>query len=160
MNLTLSTTFCTAISDIKPDVLSTDTHGVNHVNFTLLDLSGYTFAPRYANVGSVIDDLFSMQNEQLVLKTLTDIATIESQWDVVQWTMVSLQRKTTTQAALVRKLSGCSKDHPLLKAITEYYRLVKALYILNYMGDEKLRKHVQRALNKGEAYHQLRRAIA
>jgi hypothetical protein len=28
------------------------------------------------------------------------------------------------------------------------------------MGDEKLRKHVQRALNRGEAYHQLRRAIA
>ena len=28
------------------------------------------------------------------------------------------------------------------------------------MGDEKLRKYVQRALNRGEAYHQLRRAIA
>jgi TnpA family transposase len=47
-----------------------------------------------------------------------------------------------------------------LKATTEYNRLVKALYILNYMGDEELSKHVQRALNRGEAYHQLRRAIA
>lgn len=147
-------------SDIKPDILSTDTHGVNHVNFALLDLSGYTFAPRYANVGGVIDDLFNMQNEQLALKTPIDIAVIESQWDVVQRIMISLQRKTTTQAALVRKLSGYPKDHPLLKAITEYNRLVKALYILNYMGDEKLRKYVQRALNRGEAYHQLRRAIA
>jgi TnpA family transposase len=147
-------------SDIKPDILSTDTHGVNHVNFSLLDLSGYTFAPRYANVGGVIDDLFNMQNEQLALKTPIDIAVIESQWDVVQRIMISLQRKTTTQAALVRKLSGYPKDHPLLKAITEYNRLVKALYILNYMGDEKLRKYVQRALNRGEAYHQLRRAIA
>ncbi|WP_407257850.1 Tn3 family transposase [Klebsiella pneumoniae] len=35
-------------SDIIPDVLSTDTHGVNHVNFALLDLFGYQFAPRYA----------------------------------------------------------------------------------------------------------------
>ncbi|SLW89775.1 transposase [Klebsiella pneumoniae] len=32
-------------SDIIPDVLSTDTHGVNHVNFALLDLFGYQFAP-------------------------------------------------------------------------------------------------------------------
>ncbi|WP_220755950.1 Tn3-like element IS3000 family transposase, partial [Citrobacter braakii] len=30
-------------SDIIPDVLSTDTHGVNHVNFALLDLFGYQF---------------------------------------------------------------------------------------------------------------------
>ncbi len=37
-------------SDIIPDVLSTDTHGVNHVNFALLDLFGYQFAPRYAGL--------------------------------------------------------------------------------------------------------------
>jgi len=57
------------------------THGVNHVNFALLDLFGYQFAPRYARVGKVIDDA-------------------------------------------------------------------------------DLRNHVQRALNRGEAYHQLRRAIS
>ena len=37
-------------SEIIPDVLSTDTHGVNHVNFALLDLFGYNFAPRYAQL--------------------------------------------------------------------------------------------------------------
>lgn len=40
-------------SEIKPDILSTDTHGVNHVNFALLDLFGYTFAPRYARFSHV-----------------------------------------------------------------------------------------------------------
>ncbi len=43
-------------SEIKPDVLSTDTHGANHVNFALLDLFGYTFAPRYAQFSRVIED--------------------------------------------------------------------------------------------------------
>ena len=42
-------------SNIKPDVLSTDTHGVNHVNFALLDLFGYSFAPRYAKFTTVIE---------------------------------------------------------------------------------------------------------
>ncbi len=37
-------------SEIVPDVLSTDNHGVNHVNFALLDLFGYNFAPRYARM--------------------------------------------------------------------------------------------------------------
>ncbi len=64
-------------SEIKPDVLSTDTHGVNHVNFALLDLCGYSFAPRYAQFSSVINDLFDVtESEQgstiLALKKLSE----------------------------------------------------------------------------------------
>ena len=51
-------------SEIKPDVLSTDTHGVNHVNFALLDLCGYSFAPRYAQFSSVINDLFDVTENE------------------------------------------------------------------------------------------------
>ncbi len=51
-------------SDIIPDVLSTDTHGVNHVNFALLDLFGYQFAPRYARVGKVINDMFDVKEDK------------------------------------------------------------------------------------------------
>ena len=65
-----------------------------------------------------------------------------------------------TQAMLVRKLSSYDEQHPLLKALTEYNRLIKAQYLLDYMNDANLRHYVQRALNRGEAYHQLPRAIS
>jgi len=65
-----------------------------------------------------------------------------------------------TQATLVRKLSGYSKNHPLLMALTEYNRMIKAMYLLDYIDDANLRRYVQRSLNRGEAYHQLRRAIS
>ncbi len=38
--------------------------------------------------------------------------------------------------------------------------MLKAMYLLDYIDDASLRSYVQRALNRGEAYHQLRRAIA
>jgi len=38
--------------------------------------------------------------------------------------------------------------------------MLKAMYLLDYIDDASLRGYVQRALNRGEAYHQLRRAIA
>lgn len=38
--------------------------------------------------------------------------------------------------------------------------MIKAMYILEYIDDASLRSYVQRALNRGEAYHQLRRAVA
>ena len=68
--------------------------------------------------------------------------------------------KSTTQAAIVRKLSTYGKNNELLQALTEYDRLIKALYILEYIDDKSLRSYVQKALNRGEAYHQLRRAVA
>ncbi|MDF4609408.1 Tn3 family transposase, partial [Vibrio parahaemolyticus] len=44
-------------SDIDPKTLATDTHGVNNVNFAILDLFGYQFAPRYAKFKNVFHDL-------------------------------------------------------------------------------------------------------
>mgnify|MGYP000105364373 CR=1 FL=1 len=38
--------------------------------------------------------------------------------------------------------------------------MIKSMYLLDYIDDASLRNYVQRALNRGEAYHQLRRAIA
>ncbi|MBU3071730.1 Tn3 family transposase, partial [Aestuariicella sp. G3-2] len=152
-------------SEIIPDVLSTDTHGVNHVNFALLDLFDYSFAPRYAQVGKVINEMFDVKEDknqrvQLCLKKPINIKRITQHWDTVQRIAISLNERKTTQATLVRKLSGYKKNHPLLEALTEYNRMVKANYLLNYIDDASLRNYVQRALNRGEAYHQLRRAIS
>ena len=152
-------------SNIKPDVLSTDSHGVNHVNFALLDLFGYSFAPRYAKFTTVIESMFHVREDteggvRMSLKTPIKTDLIIEQWDIIQRIVISLQEKTTTQATLIRKLSGYAKNHPLLQALTEYNRMVKAVYLLDYIDDESLRGHVQRALNRGEAYHQLRRAVA
>jgi len=152
-------------TEIIPDIVSTDTHGVNHVNFALLDLFGYQFAPRYAKVGTVIEKMFNITTDkddriQLSLKKPINTKRIMEHWDTIQRIAVSLAQRKTDQATLVRKLSGYKSNHPLLEAFTEYNRLVKARYLLSYIDDPDLRSHVQKALNRGEAYHQLRRAIS
>lgn len=38
--------------------------------------------------------------------------------------------------------------------------ICRTLYILNFIDDVDLRKSVQKALNRGEAYHRFRRAVA
>ncbi len=57
-------------------------------------------------------------------------------------------------------LFGATRSLGLLLALSEYNRMIKAMYLLDYIDDQSLRTYVQRALNRGEAYHQLRRAIA
>jgi len=147
------------------DRLSTDTHGVNQVNFAILDLFGYTFAPRYAQVSGVINEMLNVdedkhQHVKLSLKRAIDTNVIIAHWDLIQRIAVSLNEGEITQATLIRKLSTYKKNHPLLEALTEYNRLVKANYLLSYIDDANLRSYVQRALKRGEAYHQLRRAVS
>ncbi len=153
-------------SSIQPQVLSSDTHGVNQVNFALLDLFGYTFAPRYAKFKTVFNDLFAMEVNGsegelcLALKKPINRKLIIEEWNAIQRIICSLSRKTVTQSTLVKKLSNFSKSNRTLAALKEYDRLVKASYLLNYVDNQDLRRFVQQVLNKGEAYHQLRRKVA
>ncbi len=116
-------------------------------------------------VGKVINDMFDVKEDkehriQLCLKKPINTHRIAQHWDTIQRIAVSLKQRKTTQATLVRKLSEYKRNHPLLEALTEYNRLVKANYLLCYIDDASLRNYVQRALNRGEAYHQLRRAVS
>jgi TnpA family transposase len=147
-------------SSIQPNTLSTDNHGTNNVNFAILDFFGYAFAPRYAKMKRVFSDLFEVfEDDGGYIKLKTDInhKLIAEQWDEIQHIICSLSRKTTTQSIVIRKLSnGKSRT---LAALHEYDRLIKCIYALEYVDNSTLRHYVQQALNRGEAYHQLKRAI-
>jgi Tn3 transposase DDE domain len=41
-----------------------------------------------------------------------------------------------------------------------YDHIIGSLYLLDYIDSPPLRRNVQRALNRGENYHQLRRAVS
>ena len=46
------------------------------------------------------------------------------------------------------------------KALWELDSICRTLYILDFIDDVDLRQAVQKALNRGEAYHRFRRAVA
>ncbi|WP_438863092.1 Tn3 family transposase [Neptunicella sp.] len=150
-------------SDIQPKTLTTDTHGVNNVNFAILDLFGYQFAPRYAKFKNAFNDMFEVEfGDKLTLQLKKPINTglIKREWVNIQWIICSLSRKTATQSTIIKKLSNNKKNSRTLAALHEYDRLIKCQYMLDYVDSKTLRQFVQQALNRGEAYHQLRRAIA
>src|SRR5699024_12191490 len=50
-------------TDIQPKIHSTDTHGTNEVNFSILHFFGYQFAPRYKDIyGTVSRSLYGFQH--------------------------------------------------------------------------------------------------
>ena len=147
-------------TDIQPNTLSTDTHGTNNVNFAILDFFGYTFAPRYAKMKKIFFNLFEVSEEdggRIQLIKEINHKLIAEEWDEIQRIVCSLSRKTTTQSTIIGKLSNGKSR--ILSALQEYDRLIKSIYVLEYVDNSTLRHYVQQALNRGEAYHQLKRAI-
>ncbi|WP_165745001.1 Tn3 family transposase [Pseudoalteromonas sp. Z9A6] len=68
-----------------------------------------------------------------------------------------LQIKVPWQVKYVDVGSWCYTKR--MSALHEYDRLIKSIYVLEYVDNSTLRHYVQQALNRGEAYHQLKRAI-
>jgi len=154
-------------SDIKPDRHSTDTHGTNQVNFWILHAFGYAFAPRYRDLHKKMDGLIgfthpSQYPEDFLMKPSRKAfeELIITEWPNIQRIMASLAQKDTTQATIIRKLSSYARQNQTKKALWELDNICRSLYILDFIDDVSLRQSVQKALNRGEAYHRFRRAVA
>jgi TnpA family transposase len=153
-------------SELNPDIISVDMAGTNQVNFALLETFGRTWAPRYTNLNKKESTLLGFReineypeemlikpakkvNEELILKEEANLKRI----------FASMALKKTTQSTIVRKLSSYAKRNRTKKALWELDHIYMSLYLLEYIDNPSLRRNVQRALNRGESYHQLQRAI-
>ena len=154
-------------SDIKPERHSTDTHGTNQANFWTLRVYGYGFAPRYRDLYKkamtlVGFDSPSSYGDEMLIRPSRKVSEelIIKEWPNILRIMASLAQKDVTQATIVRKLSSYLRQNQTKRALWELEDICRTLYILDFIDDVDLRQAVQKALNRGEAYHRFRRAVA
>ncbi|NJO84322.1 MAG: Tn3 family transposase [Blastochloris sp.] len=152
---------------VQPAIHSTDTHGTNELNFALLHVFGYQFAPRYRQIQKKIrTSLCGFQHPKQYAELLLrptrklNIELIISEWDNLLRLFASLALKTTHQSIIVRKLSSYGPQNRTKRALLEFDSIFRSLHLLEFVDSPPLRQNVQRALNRGENYHQLRKAIA
>jgi hypothetical protein len=70
---------------------------------------------------------------------------------------VSLKNRVAPPEIVVERLAYIAPADRLAKALTAYGRIIKTIYILRYIQDEKIRRVVQLQLNRGETRHSLTR---
>lgn len=146
--------------------LSGDGHSINQLNFALLDFVDKQFAPHFKHINRKADALcgFSplVKYKDLLIKPKQQVnkKSIKSEWDNVQRIMASLLFGETSQHLIVGKLSSHKRKNKTKEALWEYDRIIMSIYMLKFIDDPVIQRNVRRALNRGEAYHKLRRAIA
>ncbi len=147
----------THLAEEPPDELHADTQGQSAPVFGLAYLLGVRLLPRIRNWGDLtfhrpepearyrhIDPLFG---------EAIDWDLLETHWpDLLQVTL-SIQAGRMLPSTLLRKLGTHSRKSRLYQAFRELGRVVRTVFLLEYISSLELREQIQGATNKVEAYH-------
>jgi len=153
-------------SDIDVKWLSGDGHSINQVNFALLDFIDKQFAPHFKRIYRKSTNICGFKPlgkyKKLLIKPQfkVDRRKLKREWDNIQRIVASLLLGDTTQHSIIRKLSSHKRKNKTKDALWEYDRILMSIYLLKFIDNSMIQLNVRRALNRGEAYHKLRRAIA
>jgi TnpA family transposase len=85
-----------------------------------------------------------------LFKGTVNLELIHEQWEPLIRVAVSLKNRIVPADVIVKRLVNASPADRLSKALTELGRLVKTVYILQYIQDEQLRRTIGTQLNRGE----------
>ena len=142
----------------------TDTGGFSDQVFAACSILGYAFAPRIRDLPDKRIYAFDPKGAPKALQPLiarrvrTDL--IERNWPDILRLAASMSLGTVVPSEILRKLASYPRQNELAEALREVGRVERSLFMLRWVADPDLQRRAQTGLNKGEAHHALKRAIA
>ncbi|MEN0048101.1 MAG: Tn3 family transposase [Bacteroidota bacterium] len=144
---------------------STDTHGYTEAVFGLMDLFGFGFAPRIAKLYKqhlyAFEKIETYRNKgySILPDGYINTELIEENWDAILRLLVSIKLKYCTASQIFKRLNSYSRQHPVYRAVKEYGKIIKTIYVLRYINSVKLRQAIQQQLNIVELSNRFSSAI-
>jgi TnpA family transposase len=89
-----------------------------------------------------------------------DTELIETHWDDILRFIATIKLKHTTASQLFKRLNSYSKQHDLYRALKEFGKIIKSIFLLNYIDDVSLRQAIEKQLNKIESSQKFAKAIS
>jgi TnpA family transposase len=139
---------------------TTDTTGYTDLVFGLFDLLGLQFSPRLRDLADQtlyrIDKSIRYQRIGPLVRGAIDPRLFLAHWDDLLRTAGSLKLGWVTASLFIAKLQSARRKNVLTRALQEYGRLNKTIFILRYLLSEQVQRRIGTQINKGEALHALR----
>ncbi len=151
---------------VESTIHSTDTHGYSEIVFAVTHLLGISFAPRIKGIkkltlyGFTTPSKANKEAQKLLKGDRIKTELIEEQWENILRLITTIKLKEETASQLFKRLSSYSNQHPLYRALKQFGRVVKSIFLLRYIDDLDLRQAIEKQLNKTESYHSFAKAIA
>jgi TnpA family transposase len=143
--------------------IMTDTGAYTDIMFGIFHLLGFQFSPRLADIGGTrfwrVDPKADYGALDGLARQWANMPLVVQNWDDLLRLTGSLKLGLVQAGGLMRTLQTNDRPTKLARALEEWGRVVKSLYLLSYIDDESCRRRILVQLNRGEGRHQLARVI-
>ena len=148
---------------IRISLLAVDTHGATNVAMAIAKLLGFDLCPRLRDLRE--RKLFVPRGwpvpESLEGVTVrrVSVKAIERGWDDLVRLAASIRAGKVSAAHAIHRLGSAAVGDPLHRAAEHLGRLLRTLFLCDYLSIPDYRREIHTLLNRGESVHQLQRAI-
>ena len=148
-------------SEIRPDTLHADTQGQSEPVFGLAYLLAIRLMPRIRNWKHL--NLY-MPSDQFAVEQIEHIRELFS--GAIDWTLIkthlpdmlrvaiSISQGRIRSSTILRKLGTYSRKNKLYWAFCELGRVVRTVFLLNFMSDPELRRTIHATTNIAENWNE------
>ena len=144
-------------SAIQPDTVHADTQGQTETVFGLAHLLGIQLMPRMRNWNKVDlcrpDKTTSYKHIESIFNSIVNWKLIEKHWQDLMQVILSIQAGKVLPSMLLQKLGTHNRRNKLYRAFAELGRVIRTLFLLNYLSDVQLRQSVHSATTLVERYN-------
>jgi len=145
------------LSEIQPDTIHSDTQGQSTPVFGMAYLLGINLMPRIRNWK---DLTFYRPHKDTTYQHIDALFGDTIDWDLIEthWldlfrVMLSIQDGKISSAMILRKLGNYSRKNRLYQAFRELGRIVRTVFLLNYISSLEIRQQITENTNKVESYN-------
>ena len=147
-------------SDIQPKTIHGDTGAQSEVVFAFAYLLAIQLMPRIRNFKH-LKYYKPVMGEGIIFEHIDAIFTndkidwsfIEAHYHDMLRVVMSIQTGRIKASTILRKLCGQSRKNKIYQAFRELGRVIRTMFLLNYIGDIELRRTIQAATCKSEEFN-------
>ena len=149
--------------DLAIETQHMDTGGVNDHLFAMGDMLGYRIAPRIRNLKErrlySIAKPASYPTLAPIIDSRVNMTLLEAAWSDTLRFAASVKAGAIPAALAMKRLAAWPRQNHIAGGMREYGRIVRTLFILDWIDSPDLRRQTTEELNKGEGRNNLARAI-
>ena len=146
-------------ADMQIKQQMTDSHGQSEIGFAFSHLLGFRLLPRLKPIHSqrlavsAAGDQEQYPHLKEVLGKPINWELIRQQYDQMIKYATALRIGTADADAILRRFTRSNVQHPTYQALGELGRVIKTLFLCEYLSDPRLRQEIQEALNVIEQWN-------
>lgn len=143
--------------------LAVDTHGFTHFALATAKLLGFDLSPRLADLASrklyLPASVRVPEQLETRVERITPSRLARKGWDGFLHMVASLEAGYGSPATIIERYGSAAQGMPVYECGTYLGKVLRSLFLLDYLIKPDFRREVHRLLSQGESVHLLQRAL-